>query len=347
MHFMQSLDRINSPLAPHESAVRPAIETAVHSLHGSGDKIVWPNGKEFAFTVVDDTDLATVETVKPIYDLLADCGFRTTKTVWPLKANKPHWNYGSLEDEGYRNWILSLQEKGFEIAIHGATDGPSRREDVRRGLDLFRSVMGHDPRMHVNHVGQEELVYWYDWRLHGLTRSLYRLANRFKRRSQTSSNQGHVPDSDYFWGDLCNQRIDYVRNLTFQDINTLAQDPFMPYHDPSRPFVNYWYSATEASTAARFCQQLSAPQQDRLRAEGGACILYTHFAFGFVQDGKVLPLFRDLIGRLSELPGWFVPASQLLDFLREQRDGRETRDPLALQLMELKWLMEKWKAGTR
>jgi hypothetical protein len=296
---------------------------------------------------VDDTDLATVENVKPVYDLLAECGLRTTKTVWPLKAQKPEWNYGSLEDDDYRAWIVALQKQGFEIAIHGTSDGPSRRAEIQRGLDYFRSILGRDPRMHVNHVGQEELVYWYDWRFHGITRTLYKLANKFKRRSQTSSNLGHVTNSEYFWGDLCHEHIDYVRNLTFQDINTLAQDPFMPYHDPSRPYVKHWYSATEGSTAARFCKQISPANQDRLRTEGGACILYTHFAFGFVQNGVVLPLFRDLIQRLSSLPGWFVPASELLDLLRERHGDRTERDPLALQLMELKWLMEKWRGGTK
>ena len=44
----------------------------------------FPQGKRFAFTIVDDTDVATVANVKPLYDLLHELGFRTTKTVWPL-----------------------------------------------------------------------------------------------------------------------------------------------------------------------------------------------------------------------------------------------------------------------
>lgn len=322
-------------------------ESATRSSSAAARGIAWPDGKQFAFTVVDDTDCATVENVKPVYDLLADYGFRTTKTVWPLRAKKPDWNFGSLEDPHYREWILSLQEQGFEIAIHGTTDEPSRRSEVQRGLDYFREVLGADPRMHVNHVGQEELVYWYDQRFHGIPRYLYRLANAFKKRTETSANLGHVGGSDFFWGDLCSQRIDYVRNLTFHDINTLRQDPFMPYHDPARPYVKYWYSATEGSTGPRFCDRICAANQDRLLEEGGCCILYTHFAFGFVEDPQVMARFEQLIARLASLPGWFVPASQVLDFLKERRDWRESRDPLALQMMEMKWLMEKWKVGTK
>jgi hypothetical protein len=42
----------------------------------------WPNNKDFAFTIIDDTDNSTVSNVKPIYNLLADLGLKTTKTVW-------------------------------------------------------------------------------------------------------------------------------------------------------------------------------------------------------------------------------------------------------------------------
>jgi hypothetical protein len=241
-----------------------------------------------------------------------------------------------------------LQDAGFEIAIHGAADEPRRREDVRCALDLFREVIGRDPRMHVNHVGQEELIYWYEDRLHGLARQLYRLANTVKHREQQSSNLGHVDGSEYFWGDLCRDRIEYVRNLTFLDIDTLNQDPLMPYHDPKRPYVNYWYSATEGTNLKRFCDQISIPNQDRLMTQGGACILYTHFAFGFVdRGGKLDARFQELVARLASLPGWFVPVSDLLDFLRQRPGWRDTIKPSMLQLTELKWLIEKLRTGTK
>ena len=53
--------------------------------------VVWPEGRKFAFTVLDDTDGQTVDNTKAVYDLLYDLGFRTTKTVWPLGGNgAPH-----------------------------------------------------------------------------------------------------------------------------------------------------------------------------------------------------------------------------------------------------------------
>lgn len=42
----------------------------------------WKSGKDFAFTIIDDTDGSTVGNTKPIYDYLAGRNIRTTKTVW-------------------------------------------------------------------------------------------------------------------------------------------------------------------------------------------------------------------------------------------------------------------------
>jgi len=145
-------------------------------------RLEWPEGKRFAFTIVDDTDASTVENTKPVYDLLESCGIRTTKTVWPLGfTQKPHFGGGTLEDPDYRAWVLDLQGAGFEIALHGATDHPSTREETRRALDYFREVLGHDPRLHANHFGQAEGMYWGEARLNGLPRLVYRTANAVLR----------------------------------------------------------------------------------------------------------------------------------------------------------------------
>ena len=87
----------------------------------------FPGGKRFAFTIIDDTDVATVENLKPIYDLLYECGMRTTKTVWPVRCLEGSKVFGSsqtLEDDDYRAFILDLQRRGFEITWHGATMHP-------------------------------------------------------------------------------------------------------------------------------------------------------------------------------------------------------------------------------
>ena len=112
-----------------------------------------------------------------------------------------------------------------------------------RGLNYFREVIGQDPRLHANHTGQVESIYWG------------RRGSTACRRSSTSGpggsprariNSTGIAGSPYFWGDLCRDRITYVRNLVFPEINTLKVDPLMPYHDRWRPYVRYWFSSSEA-----------------------------------------------------------------------------------------------------
>jgi hypothetical protein len=57
----------------------------------------------------------------------------------------------------------------------------------------------------------------------------------------------------------------------------------MPFHDPDRPFVKYWFASSEGPSVQTFNETLSEANQEKLEAEGGACIMYTHFANGFLQ----------------------------------------------------------------
>jgi len=304
----------------------------------------WPDGKRFAFTVIDDTEGATLENVKPVYDLLGALGMRTTKTIWPLPfREQPRFGGQTLADRDYRDWILRLRDGGFELASHGATDHSSRREETRRGLDRFREVLGADPRLHVNHFGQAEGLYWGDARLDGFSRAVYRAANSVLRRE--TRFYGHDARSPYFWGDLCRERIDYVRNFTFPSVNTLEVNPAMPYHDPRRPYVRFWFSSSEAPTYDSFCALMSEEHQDRLLESGGACIVYTHFAFGFTDGQRPKGRFAELVERLAGLPGWFVPASTLLDHLRQQPGWRPEPSPGELRRLQRRWLAARLHRG--
>ena len=109
--------------------------------------VTWPEGKQFAFTVFDDTDLGTLTNVGPVYAFLADCGYRTAKSCWafrgdPAKGKNPG---ETLDDLDYRNWLLDLQSKGFEIGWHGATWHSSPRERTIAALERFAEVFGHYP----------------------------------------------------------------------------------------------------------------------------------------------------------------------------------------------------------
>ena len=80
---------------------------------------------------MDDTDDATVENVQPIYRLLESLGMLTTKTVWPVRCEEGSIAFGAaetLDDPQYRDFVVDLHRRGFEIAFHCATMESSQRE---------------------------------------------------------------------------------------------------------------------------------------------------------------------------------------------------------------------------
>jgi hypothetical protein len=105
----------------------------------------FPDNKRFAFSILDDTDDATLENVKPVYDRLRDLGFRTTKTAWPLDCPEGSKNFfaaETLQNAAYLDFVHSLVDDGFELAFHGATMESSRRERTLQGLEFLKSEFG-------------------------------------------------------------------------------------------------------------------------------------------------------------------------------------------------------------
>ena len=300
---------------------------------------MWPNNKKFAFSIIDDTDLSTVKNVKAVYDLLYDLGFLTTKTVWPTGLQT---KYGeTCEHEEYLQWILSLQKRGFEISFHNASYDSSYRDKIILGLDKFKDLFGHYPYTYAQHLFCRENIYWGDSRLTGMHKHLYNLLTRYKNFNRF---QGHVSFSKYFWGDECFRKIKYVRNFCTNKINTLKEYPLMPYHDPLMPFVKYWFASSLGSNVNLFNDCLSEKNIDLLEEEGGACIIYTHFSFGFYKDKYLNDRFKYLMKRISKKNGWFVPVNVLLDYLL-QKKGEIIINKKQKKTMEQKWLLEKIKVG--
>ena len=306
-------------------------------------KIHWPAGKTFAFTIFDDPDAQRLDEGKKIYSLLSDWGFRTTKAVWPLgPVRKPNSGGDTCSDPFYLREAIKLEKCGFEIGYHNATLHSSTRAETIRGIDAFKDYFGHDPVVMANHYN-EEAIYWGPARMSGRwRRAIYSLATFGGNENR---HHGHTEGHPCFWGDICRDRIRYCRNFVFSDIDTLRACPWMPYHDPERPFVNAWYASSEGSNLSRFLRTLAEPHQDRLEETGGACIMYTHFGHGFVQDGLVDWRFQELMSRLSRKNGWFVPVGTLLDYLSRTR--QDSSISLANRArLERRWLWEKLFCGT-
>jgi hypothetical protein len=307
-------------------------------------KITWPDGKRFAFTVFDETDCATVANVRPVYDFLAGCGFRTTKSVWVVDGdpNRGRFVGQSCDNPEYRQWVLDLQKRGFEIAFHNCTWHGSHRDAICTGLDRFAQLFGHDPVTAANHTGVEEGIYMAEARLSGWRVPLYNFLTGFRNRGKY---RGHLEGDPYFWGDICKARIKYFRNFVYRDINTLKACPIMPYHDLNRPYVNYWFAASDGARPKQFIGCVSEKAQDRLEEEGGACIMYTHLARGFLEGKRLMPRFQSLMQRLAAKNGWFVPAETLLEYLMQVKGPHEISDRERRRL-ECKWFWEKLLIGT-
>lgn len=301
----------------------------------------FPDGKSFAFSIVDDTDKARAANIRPVYELLTEAGLRTTKTVWvlPGRDTLDSANTGeSLRDSTYRAFILDLQDAGFEIASHGARGGSSRREEILPAMDEFQAVLGHYPKIYINHYENQENVYWggakfvvppYRW--------LYSLR-------EGTDFDGHDPESDRFWGDFLQSNVPYVRNFTFLDLNLMNSNPAMPYRLPEKPYVNLWFSAADGGDVYRFNELLKPENLDRLEREGGVAIVYTHFASGFTEAGELNPTFEQRIQDVASRNGWFVPVGELLDFLRANGRGQEItlREKIRIETL---WLWEKLWTG--
>jgi hypothetical protein len=299
----------------------------------------YPGGARFAFTIFDDTDDATEANVGPVYALLAELGMRTTKTVWPVacpEGSRKFYAGHTMEEPGYTDFIKRLAAQGFEIAFHGATMESSNRERIVRAMDRFREATGAWPRSYANHAQNRENLYWGTGRVDFLpVRWFYALTNR----EPSGWYEGHLPGSEYYWGDLLQERVEYMRNLTYTDVNLLNVNPTLPYRDPKRPLARWWFSATDAEDAAAFNARFDEAAQDRLEAEGGVCIVATHLGKRFTRDGKVHPRTEQLLRRLAGKRGWFPTVSELLDWLRQSR-GEATIPPGEWRRMQLRWAID-------
>jgi hypothetical protein len=302
-------------------------------------EVEWPGERKFAFTIFDDPDSQPLSVSREVYALLDDLGFRTTKAIWVLEPPQRNSRGETCESPEFLEFSRRLQQKGFEIAYHNGAPGTLQREDIIRSLDLFRSYFGSDPASMANHYNGDA-IYWGQARLSGLARSIYKIVTRGSKH-----HYGHVDGHPCFWGDVCRQRIRYCRNFVFRKINTLRACPYMPYTDPERPYVQAWYAASEGANCRSYVRQFCEREQDRLEADGGACIMYTHFGHGFVEGGKLDAEFKRLMTRMAAKKGWFIPVSTLLDHLSRRR-GIHLLTPAERSRLERSWLAAKLVYGT-
>jgi hypothetical protein len=278
--------------------------------------VSFPDGKQFAFTIFDDTDVATLEYIRPIYELLERLGFRTTKSVWPLQyPEHSEYYHGSdtLADPEYASYVAHLQERGFEIAFHGARMESSKRAEILAAFEVYKQHLGQYPASYAAHGYNRDNLYW------GVDRFRFRVwrwlygAVLGGRGEQPA--EGHRVGSPFYWADLAEQHLRYVRSFTYNDLNLWNVVPTVPYRTAGTPGVRAFFPSSFADNVEEFIELLNPARQEQLERERGLAILGTHFGKGFLRNGRVHPGAIEVLTRLSQRPGWFRPLSTLLDYI--------------------------------
>jgi len=303
-------------------------------------KIQLPDNKKFAFTIIDDTDDSFLENTKPIYDLLYSHGIFITKTVWVYPPRDKESKGHSLQHKGYREFIVDLKNKGFEIGLHNIGSGEYFREEIVRGLEEYKEYLGEYPKIHINHAYNPDSIYGgykrFGFLFSYLLKKLYPI--------YAGNYQGEVHGSPHFWGDLHKKHIKYNRNYETDRMNTIKFNPYMPYSDKGKQACsNYWFSSTFSPNQQMFNRIVTRESIDELEAEGGICILNTHLGY-YMRNGKIDKGFVEKIKYLSQKnSGWYVPVSTVLDYLMENRAGNTAISGMARFRLEFLYLLIRYK----
>jgi hypothetical protein len=301
-------------------------------------KITFPNGKRCAFSVFDDTDVATLASIRPLYDYLSKLGIHTTKSVWsvPYDGASDYRGSDTLENSRYADYMVELKRRGFEIAFHGAGMESMQRADIEKGLATFQRVFGTYPVINAAHGRNRDNLYWGSERFSfWFTKQLYSLLSGDAR----DYFLGHKSGSAYFWGDLALKHLKYVRSFTFTGINVLNGSTPVVYHNSETPWVNAWFLSCDAENVEEFNALLASRRQESLERDGGMCVISTHFGKGFVENDQIHPETKRLLEELSNRNCWFAPVSELLDFYVSQL-GCVNIKKRQLLLLELRWFVD-------
>jgi hypothetical protein len=270
-----------------------------------------PEKYDFAFLVIDDTDCARLPEIKEIYDILYDNGMRTNKTVWVYPPRDEPKNFGSsLVEVDYARWIKKLQRQGFEIGLHNVGSGDFSREEIIEGLKIYEKVLGSRPAIHVNHSYNNDNIYSGERRFSPffgrILKTLYPNYQGF---------EGCRPGSNCFWGDIHKELIKYSRNVELPGLNIGDYFDSVPFiYKNKKEYSNFWYPATFAPNPLIWEKVVTEKSIENLKRKRGAAIVYTHFGYYHLRDGRLDGAFRSSIERLGSENGWYVTLSDFLDY---------------------------------
>ena len=297
---------------------------------------------KFYFSIIDDTDDATLENIRPVYDFLYEQGIKISKTVWVYPALDEPSSGDCLQRDEYADYIKVLHERGYEIGLHNVGsadyDSPYTREKILGGLDFFEKRLGFKPTICVNHSYNPDSVYGGYKRFNNpmawVVKKLYKQYGR--------TFYGEVEDSPYFWGDKHKELFKYSRNHECDTMLTTKWDKRIPYIDPRRSkYANYWYSATFAPNQNVFNYVVNDEALAKLERKGGCCIIFTHLGY-YCKDGVIDPGFVERIKKIASNPNCIsMPVTQTLDAIAEAREKAGKKKYPTISYFYKTWLEVK------
>ncbi len=260
-------------------------------------RVIWaPWPYRAGFCITDDTDAATTASVRVVYDALDRLDLKATKTVWPFEPVEPcgipatpasTLRGVTLEDPAYRAYCRHLASRGFEIALHGASAGNNRRERTRAAFEQLEGEFGN-AGTYICHSKNADNIYWEEKVApNAPTRRLLALYSRHRCF-------GEEEGSPYFWGDVCREKVRWIRLFRTRSTDTLAVDPTMPYFEPGKPFVRGWFTATKRS----FHDCTTPEALDRLAEGHGLTVLY-QYLHRYADGASIDPTFHADAARLA------------------------------------------------
>lgn len=297
--------------------------------------IQWPNGKEFCFVLLDNTQRNKLQNLIPIYNYLYSKNIKTTKSicVYPPRNNK---ETDCLLDERYASFIKAIKSKGYEICINGVGYGNFDRDEIIDGLEIYKDFLGEYPNIQINSSEDKAAVYWGEKRYND---TIGKLTGRVFRNQQYS--YGDEVGNSYFWGDFCKKHINYMMNNMYAELNTLKVDGDMPYVDKTKTkYSNYWFSVSDGRNVNRFNSITRNNNIAKLKREKGCALVYVDFDQKFIgRGGKIDYEFEKNIENISRENGWFTTVTECLDYILKNRPGIRVLNNMNLLRKNYKFML--------
>jgi hypothetical protein len=237
-------------------------------------KMSWlPGNYQAAIAITDDPDNSSFESFKTMYDFLLNIDFPTTRAMWVYNNSEPtgtpplqvKFTAPLLSELECLKYCKELSRRGFEICLHGASCGNNNRIRMIDALNFLSKEIAWSP-MYICHSKNAENLYWDSKTANS------NLEKKILQMYTKNRCFGEIADSQYFWGDICREKINFIRMFRTRSLNTLNFNPSMPYHDFSKPFVNYWFSATKGYIPTLFTEA----NINSLCEQNGVSILYQY-----------------------------------------------------------------------